>query len=89
MKYLGREISEETAIELMKEVMGPKRREITGDEYKELLLILTFIDPIYVSNNQRSITEVYCQAGKTYHVHYINLDDDPIIEEVEYDSLER
>lgn len=83
MEYLGREISTETAVELMKEVMGPKRREIIGDEYKEILLILTLIDPIYVSNNQRSITEVYRQAGKTYYVHYINLDDDPVIEEVE------
>lgn len=75
-------ITPEVALELLKKVMGPGRREILGDEHKELLLIFQFLDPIEVSNNQRSITEVYHQAGKIYHVHYFSLNDDPLIEEV-------
>jgi hypothetical protein len=75
-------ITPEVALRLLKEVMGPPRREITGTEYNELYLVLAFLDPIEVTNNQRSITEVYHQAGKIYHVHYFTTADDPVIEEV-------
>lgn len=75
-------ITPEVALELLKKVMGPPTRELSGQEYKEVRLLIEFLNPIYVSNNQNSITEVYTQAGKTYHVHYFTLDNDPLIEEV-------
>ena len=75
-------ITPEVALRILKEVMGPPRRELTGEEYKETYLLIQFLDPAYVSNNQNSITEVYRRSDKEYHVHYFTLDSDPIIEEV-------
>lgn len=83
MEYLGREISAETAVELMRKVVGPIRREIRGEEHQELLVIFALIDPVEVTNNQRSITEVYHQGGKIYHAHYFSLNLEPIIEEIQ------
>jgi len=63
--------------------MGPARRELSGEEYSHTWLILQFLDPVEVTNNQRSITEVYCQGGITYHVHYFTMNEDPTIEVVD------
>jgi len=62
--------------------MGPPTRELEGEEYDHTWLVLQFLDPVQISNNQRSITEVYEQAGKTYHVHYFTMNELPTIEEV-------
>lgn len=76
-------ITPEQAREILKKVMGPARRELKGEEYSHIWLILQFLDPVEVSNNQRSITEVYHQNGCIYHVHYFTMNEDPVIEEVD------
>jgi hypothetical protein len=75
-------LSKEDAIRIAKQVMGPPRREIVGEEREHLLLLLRFIEPVEISNNQRSITEVYHHADKVYHIHYWAIDD-CTVEEVE------
>lgn len=75
-------ITKEQALETYRRIMGPPRRELLGEEKSHTLLILKFLDPISESNNQRSLTEVYHQGGKTYHLHYFGEPDDPMIEEV-------
>ena len=75
-------ISKERLAEIAKEVLGPPRRILDGEEHNHMLLVLQFLEPISSSNNQRTQTDVYEQAGKIYHVHYGIYTDRPLIEEV-------
>ncbi len=75
-------LTKEEAAEILRKIMGPPRRELVGEEYDHIWLILNLLDPIEVNNNQRSLTEVYEHAGKIYHVHYFTMNEVPIIEEV-------
>jgi hypothetical protein len=55
-------------------VMGPPKRIIEGQEKENILLLFKLIEPIECTNNQRSFTEEYFHAGKTYYVHYFGED---------------
>lgn len=68
----------------MRAVMGPPRRTIEGQEYKDIMLLLKLATPFNGSNNQRTITDEYRLGGKLYHVTY-GLSDIPELEEVEDD----
>lgn len=70
-------MTKEEALEILKRIIGFDRRELKGEEYDHIWLILQFLDPVQISNNQRSITEVYEQAGKTYYVHYFSTNEPP------------
>lgn len=74
-------LSEEQLIRIVKEVTGPARRELAGDEYEHMRLILNLLEPISSSNNQRTLTDVYEQNNITYHVTY-GYGHNPIIEEI-------
>lgn len=76
-------LTKEEALKILKKIIGPSRRELEGEEYDHTWLILQFLDPVQISNNQRSITEVYEHAGFTYNVHYFTANEDPVIEEIE------
>lgn len=66
----------------LRKVMGPPTRELTGQERENVWLMILLQDkPDEVSNNQRSITEVYNINQKVYHVHYFS-GEEPIIEEI-------
>lgn len=73
----------DTAVRLAKEVLGPPRRTIFGEEFEQLMMIFSLLEPIEISNNQQCITETYVYAGKTYNVCYISLGLDPVIEEID------
>lgn len=66
---------------MLKKVMGAPRRELEGEEYDHVWLMLQFLEPVDSSNNQHVITEVYHQGEKIFHVHYSTLNEPPIIEE--------
>lgn len=66
---------------ILKEVMGPPRRELVGDEYNHIWLLLKLKGPSSESNNQHTITEIYHLSDKTYHVTY-GFGHNPIIEEI-------
>jgi len=67
---------------MLRKIMGPPRRELEGEEKSQVWLILQFLDPVEENNNQRSVTEIYHQAGRVYHVHYFPDAAEPMIEEV-------
>lgn len=56
-------------------------RELSGKEYDHMSIILGLLEPTSVSNNQRTLTEVYKVGDKTYNIRY-RLYDDPMITEV-------
>ena len=72
----------------MRDVMGPMRRQLDENEADKMLVVFALTEPIETSNNQRTITEVYEHAGKTYHVTY-GLDDYPLVEEILENEAQR
>lgn len=72
----------------LRDVMGPMRRQLDENEADKMLVVFALTEPIETSNNQRTITEVYEHAGKTYHVTY-GLDDYPVVEEILEDEAQR
>lgn len=72
----------EQAQKFIARVLGHKRTEITGDDYKHLMLILRMLEPNEFSNNQRTWTDTYLYNGKKYDVTY-GLEEEPILELVE------
>ena len=70
----------------IRKVMGPERRILEGNEREHMLTVFSLVEPINVSNNQRSFTEEYEHAGKKYDVHYF--EDDTIVEEILPDDFQ-
>jgi hypothetical protein len=59
----------------IRKVMGPPRRTLEGQEKENVWLMIQLIDePTSVSNNQRTITEVYHLNQKEYQVTYFSTD---------------
>jgi hypothetical protein len=74
--------TKEEARAFLRRIYGPPRRQIEGQEYIDLMLLMKMIDPISSSNNQRTMTDEYVLGGKRYHVTY-GLSDEPELEEIE------
>lgn len=70
----------------IRKVMGPTRRILEGNEREHMLTVFSLVEPINVSNNQRSFTEEYEHAGKKYDVHYF--EDETIVEEILPDDFQ-
>lgn len=62
-------------------VVGPPRRQLLGDEYKHMMILLSLKDPICSSNNQRFWTDEYIYGDKRYEITY-GVEDEPILNEV-------
>lgn len=65
--------------EFIQHVMGPPKRELKDKEYDQIWLLLQMLEPVKMSNNQRTWTNEYELNGKRYDVTY-GLEDKPIIE---------
>jgi hypothetical protein len=65
----------------IRKVMGPVKRQLLGEEYKHMMLVLSFKSPICSSNNQRFWTDEYEHNGRRYEITY-GVEDQPILEEV-------
>ena len=70
----------------MRQVMGPPRRTLEGQEHNDIALLLRLAEPFNSSNNQQTWTDEYRLGGKLYHVTYIPGLDEPTIDEVEEDE---
>jgi hypothetical protein len=70
--------------EWFKQVHGPDLKELTGKEAKQMLIVLTLVEPYKSTNNQRTSTDFYEHAGKEYRVTY-GLGNEPLVEELSYD----
>lgn len=62
-------------------VVGLPKRQLLGDEYKHMMMVLSLKDPICSSNNQRFWTDEYEHDGRRYDITY-GVEDEPILEEV-------
>lgn len=63
-------MTKDDAIKFLRLVMGPPSRELEGEEYNHMTLILAFLKPIRCSNNQVTVTHVYHHNDNIYKVHY-------------------
>ena len=64
----------------LERVLGRPSRELAGNEYEQAMLMIMLMDPYQISNNQRTITERYKIGKVDYHVTYLGLNEEPIIE---------
>lgn len=67
--------------EWIRQVHGPDRRELEGEEAEQMLIVLKLIGHYTDTNNQRTHTYFYNHNDKEYRVTY-GLGDDPLVEEV-------
>ena len=74
-------MSPEEARAWIREVMGPPKRRIEGEEYKHMMLVLSLKEPVSSSNNQRFWTDEYEHDGRTYNITY-GIEDEPWLEEI-------
>ena len=65
----------------IRKVMGPSRRQLEGDEYNHMMVLLSLKDPICSSNNQRFWTDEYIHGGRRYEITY-GIEDNPILYEI-------
>ncbi len=80
-------MSKEEVKALLRKVMGPSKRTLEGQEKENMLLVFKLIEPVESTNNQRSFTDEYYHAGKTYYVHYFGNEVD--VEEVLPDDIQQ
>jgi len=74
-------MTQEEARAWIRAVVGPPRRQLEGDEYKHMMMVLGFKDPVCSSNNQRFWTDEYEHDGRRYEITY-GVEDEPILHEV-------
>jgi hypothetical protein len=67
-------MTKEEAKAFIRRVMGPTKRTLEGQEKENMLTLFRLVEPIESTNNQRSFTDEYLHAGKTYYVHYFGND---------------
>jgi hypothetical protein len=71
----------------IRKVMGPERRVLEGAEREHMLTVLSLVEPIRSTNNQRSFTDEYVHAGKMYDVHYF--EGETVVEEILPDDIQQ
>ena len=76
--------TQEEAIEFLKSIGMKNRRVLEGNERDHILTLLGFLEPIDVSNNQRTFTETYHHAGKEYELTwgFSDVGPTPYVEEI-------
>lgn len=80
-------MTKDEAKAFIRRVMGPTKRILEGQEKENMLTLFRFIEPVESTNNQRSFTDEYLHAGKTYYVHYFGNDTE--VEEVLPDDIQQ
>jgi len=60
--------TKEEATAFLRQVMGPPYRELEGDEYNHVRLILALLEPFEQTNNQQSWTDYYKVGDIEYRV---------------------
>jgi hypothetical protein len=54
--------------EFYRKIMGPPHRDLEGDEYNNVKLILALLEPYKQTNNQHCWTDYYKVGDVEYHV---------------------
>jgi hypothetical protein len=76
--------TEQEAKDFIRKVMGLPRRVLEGKERDQIWLLLSMLEPVRQSNNQRTWTDEYMLNDKKYEVTY-GLEDRSEIAELEID----
>jgi hypothetical protein len=71
----------EEARAFIRQIMGPPKRQLEGEEYKHMTMVLGLKNPICSSNNQRFWTDEYEHDGRIYEITY-GVEDNPLLFEV-------
>ena len=76
--------SKEEATEFLRRIGMKNRRVLEGEERDHMLTLLALVEPIDVSNNQRTFTETYHHAGKEYELTwgFSDIGPTPYVEEI-------
>jgi len=76
--------TKEEATEFLRSIGMKNRRVLEGDEREHILTLLALLEPIDVSNNQRTFTETYHHAGKEYELTwgFSDVGPTPYVEEI-------
>ena len=76
--------TKEEATEFLRSIGMKNRRVLEGDEREHILTLLALLEPIDVSNNQRTFTETYLHAGKEYELTwgFSDVGPTPYVEEI-------
>jgi hypothetical protein len=71
--------------EELKKLIGPSRRKLIGEEYKEIKLILKLLEPYDYGHSLHCWDEKYRYNGKIYQItgEFSSPNADPIIEELD------
>jgi hypothetical protein len=80
-------LTPEEAKAFIRKVMGPPKRVLESAEREHMLTMFRLLEPIESTNNQRSFTDEYEHAGKTYYVHYF--ENEIEVEEVLPDDIQQ
>jgi hypothetical protein len=78
-------MSPEEAQAFIRNIMGPPRRTLEGDEREQMLTMLGMIGPTVTTNNQHSWSEDYVQGNRHWCVTYFP-GKEAIVEEIEHET---
>ena len=73
--------TKEDALAFLRKVMGPPHRDLEGEEYNHVMLILALMAPYKQTNNQHCWTDYYKVSDIEYHVTTWPNDEPPTIAE--------
>lgn len=73
--------TKEEALAFIRSVIGPPHRDLVGQEYNEVKLMLALLEPYKKTNNQHSWTDYYKIGDIEYHVTLFPGVDSPTIAE--------
>jgi hypothetical protein len=71
----------EEARAFIRKVMGPPKRQLEGDEYQHMMMVLSLKEPVSSSNNQRFWTDDYEHNGRKYEITY-GVENNPLLYEI-------
>ena len=74
-------MTKEEALAFIRSIMGPPHRDLEGDEYNHIQLILALLKPYKQTNNQHAWTDYYKIGEVEYHVTTWSGDEPPTIAE--------
>lgn len=72
--------TKEEALAFIRQIMGPPKRKLEGNEHDRVWLLLQLAEPVKETNNQHSWCVEYNIGGIMYDVHYFP-NEEPFIEE--------
>ena len=69
---------------ILREILGSRRRELQGQEYEEIRLILALLDPVDTGNSLHCWDATYHYNDKVYQIvgEFSSPDAPPIIDEL-------